>query len=142
MAQLLPSGRMGSSRKRSVERREQPQQRRRPTAPEERPVTQLWIRIEAALRHAQQSPTSVESRLVEAGVMTRGGMSKYKFIERENPDARAIEGIADVCGVDFHWLLLGRGTMLPARTPAVLSGKFFDSDPPPGNSDIIEKRRP
>jgi transcriptional regulator with XRE-family HTH domain len=93
-----------------------PPKRRLPRPATDKKLTPLGERLEAAWTHARTSQNSIESRL---GI--RGYLSRVKYGERGgtsiSPDL--LEAIADICGVDYHWLATGRGSMLPPRTPYV-----------------------
>lgn len=89
----------------------------------DKPESELWGRLKQALEHARITQTQLETRLVAAGITSKGYLSRMRYGERgskKGPAPELIEGIADICGVDFHWLFTGRGDMLPARTPPIL----------------------
>lgn len=65
----------------------------------------------------------LENRLLAGGVVAaRGYLSRLRYGERgaKSLSAKTLEAIADICGVDFHWLSTGRGQMLPPMTPLIL----------------------
>lgn len=93
--------------------------------------SELWGRIREAFLHAKITQSQLEARLIAAGIASKGYLSRMRYGERgakKGPAPEIIEGIADTCGVDFHWLFTGRGEMLPARTPPTL--KKHTAHPP------------
>jgi hypothetical protein len=56
------------------------------------------------------------------------------YAEPDKIDLRQLQAMADACGVDFHWLATGRGTMLPPRTP-----RTAETEPPKAPSGFRHK---
>jgi hypothetical protein len=93
--------------------------RRVPRPAHDKTATPLGERLDKAYKHARTTQTSVETKLVRAGLTSQGYLSRVRYGEGEDPSIRLIRAIASICGVDFTWLATGEGAMLPARTPPV-----------------------
>lgn len=91
--------------------------RKVPRPATDKTISVLGERLKRAWEHAGLTQSSLETRLVERGVMRRGYMSRLKYGERENTSVKILDAAAEICGVDFEWLATGRGSMLPRRQP-------------------------
>lgn len=109
----------------------------------DRSPTDFGQRLLDAAGHAGMTQTSLERRLVEAGLLSQGYVSRLVYGERgaTSISIPLVEYIADLCGVDFHWLATGRGKMLPARTPPEPTRKRSDPPPPSDARPSVGKAR-
>lgn len=53
----------------------------------------------------------VQARFIEACGLSRNTAAKWFGVEARVPDSRTLASIAERCGVNADWLLLGRGSM-------------------------------
>lgn len=81
--------------------------------------SEFGIRLLEALKHAQMTQSSLEAKLVKAGLCSRGYLSRLIYGDRGSSsiNRELVTGLAHATGVDFTWLYTGNGDMLPPRTP-------------------------
>jgi hypothetical protein len=108
--------------------------RRVPRPAEDKPLSPLGERLKKAWEHADMTQSTLERRLVERGLLSRGDLSKIKYGDRarHSIDPMIVLAIAHVCGVDFTWLLTAHGAMLPPRSPPLppLAAEAMTPHPP------------
>lgn len=68
-------------------------------------------RIRLARRHAAMS----QLQLAQAVGVQRSAVSHWEAPQGKNPNVRHLRAIAVVTGVQFEWLVTGRGQMAPSR---------------------------
>ena len=68
-------------------------------------------RIRLARRHAALSQT----QLAQAVGVQRSAVSHWEAPQGKNPSVRHLRDVAVVTGVQFEWLVTGRGQMAPSR---------------------------
>ena len=68
-------------------------------------------RIRLARRHAALS----QSQLAQAVGVQRSAVSHWEAPQGKNPSVKHLRDIAVVTGVQFEWLVTGRGQMAPSR---------------------------
>src|SRR4051812_9527660 len=68
-------------------------------------------RIRLARRHAAMSQT----QLAQAVGVQRSAVSHWEAPQGKNPSVKHLRDMAIVTGVQFEWLVTGRGQMAPSR---------------------------
>lgn len=68
-------------------------------------------RVRLARRHAAMS----QSQLAQAVGVQRSAVSHWEAPQGKNPSVKHLRDIAVVTGVQFEWLVTGRGQMAPSR---------------------------
>lgn len=68
-------------------------------------------RIRLARRHAALS----QSQLAQAVGVQRSAVSHWEAPQGKNPSVKHLRDVAVVTGVQFEWLVTGRGQMAPSR---------------------------
>lgn len=85
-----------------------------------RMLTPMGQRILASLEHVKMSQAELERQLwPDDKHRGRGRISRYMSGERgqRSVDPMVFDRMAEILGVDFRWLLTGKGEMFPAGSP-------------------------
>lgn len=80
-------------------------------------------RIRLARRHASMSQT----QLAQAVGVQRSAVSHWEAPQGKNPSVKHLREVALVTGVQFEWLVTGRGEMTPSRDAVLDSVAAVDA---------------